>query len=143
MQGETGSLRYAASGHVRLRASVTALSDGALDLVVDLAIDDGWHVNSSQPLQAELLALEVAVVEELGWRLEDLSFPEPAEITLGFQDEALSVYQGDVRVQGRLVKEQASSPWAASVELRVQACNDELCLRPETLRLQVSVPGAL
>jgi hypothetical protein len=141
--GELGRRQYAGGGKVRLEAR--AEPDGTGYRVrVGARIADGWHVNSHEPLQQELVPTVLSVDEEKGWVLSEVSYPEPRRVKLGFQDEPLLVYEGEVVVTSRLTPPAAGDDGGiavAPVTLQVQACNDEVCLRPEKVALEIPVGG--
>ncbi|MEW8461453.1 MAG: hypothetical protein AB2653_14195, partial [Candidatus Thiodiazotropha endolucinida] len=61
---------------------------------------------------------------------------------LAFQQQPLSVFSGKVRLQA-LVSTEESSPTAPLIlplEIRLQACNDQVCLAPETVILSLPRP---
>ena len=63
-------------------------------LVVELEIQPGWHINAHKPLSENLVATTLeAVTEPLAWRLTDTSYPRPITKSLGFQSEALALYE--------------------------------------------------
>lgn len=126
--GEVGARQYAAHGTVRADARL----DAAGELTVTLDVADGWHVNAHEPLQENLIATDLEAGE--GATLADVVYPEPETVELGFQDEPLAVYEGSVTLRGKLSGAGPILP----VHLRVQACDDEVCLRPETVVLEVS-----
>ena len=105
------------------------------DVVLELAIEEGWHVNSFEPLQTELIPLDLEIISTGEWRFELRSVPPAEELTLGFQDDPLSVYQGTVRFEGTI--EGPEGARLGPLQVRLQACNDEVCLRPEILVLKV------
>ena len=105
----------------------------------------GWHINAHRPLQDYLIATTLTGVEGRGWRLGEPSYPEPEVLRLGFQREPLALYQGSLRIETTYESDSASAPAQGSppiaLNLRLQACNDQICLPPENLVLQVpSVP---
>jgi len=145
-QGDTGPRQYAARGAVRLRGEVTRADDSAtLRLVLDMA--PGWHINAHEPLQQALIATQLRLPEgNQAWRIDTLDYPRAQILRLGFQREALAVYEGQAQIAATLrpVSEPVSneadqtSAWLP-VELRLQACSDERCLPPETRVLQIPI----
>ncbi|MCP4042543.1 MAG: thioredoxin, partial [Gammaproteobacteria bacterium] len=66
--------------------------------------------------------------------------PQPEILQLGFQQQPLALYQGKVEIRAGLERtspDAKDSPHLAPVRLRLQACNDQVCLPPETLTLRV------
>ena len=108
-------------------------------LVVDLAIRPGWHINANKTLQEDLIPTVMGIEEAIpGWRPGRLSYPPPVLKTLGFQSEELALYEGQVRITMDLKQtNSADAVPLIPVALRLQACNDRVCLPPERRRLQV------
>jgi len=76
-----------------------------------------------------------------GWRIERMAYPAPRETRLGFQPEKLALYEGAARIEALLQEtggQGGALPWLP-VEVRLQACSDQICLAPETLVLNVPV----
>lgn len=149
--GEAGPRDYAAQGAIRIHARAIgrhpsdqpAQSGGRL--MVEIAMAPGWHINAHRPLQDYLIPTTLTAVEGRGWRLGEPSYPEPEVLRLGFQREPLALYQGQLRIEATYAPEDAAAHAEGSppivLNLRLQACNDHLCLPPESLSLEVpSVP---
>ena len=131
-QGELAAYGYAALGGIRVNAS----ANGSM-LSVTFNIPKGWHINADKPLQKGLIATELKLDDRAkGWQLGKISYPQAEMATLGFQSEALAVYQGDVQLTAELTKEK-SAERMLPLQLRLQACNDKVCLPPETLTLRI------
>jgi len=133
LEGEIGRLQYASRGIVRAQATHSV--DRVL---IDIQLADGWHINSQKPLQDYLIATDVTAMD--GEALRDVQFPEPVERILGFQSEALSLYEGKIELSAAWPDSARKSaiPSLKNVQLTLQACNDKTCLAPETLVLSVS-----
>ena len=139
LDGGVGPLEYGARGVVRATASWGSGDGFPGRLRVELQIADGWHVNSSRPLQENLIATRLTAN---GDRLEltDVEYPQGEVVSLGFQDEPVSVLQGAVAIRARAAVAQAADAGEADVVhlgLTLQACDGEKCLRPETLALEL------
>ena len=153
--GESGLPRYAGKGVAR----VNARRHGSR-LELDIDLDEGWHINANKPLQDYLIATELKGVNHT---LSDIRYPAPHTRKLGFQSEALSLYEGDIVIEAELstanatandttrTEENAVNAVADSVakasdrttlELTLQACNDEICLAPETLTIVLPLGSA-
>ena len=131
--GELGAQQYVARGGVR----ATAKQVNFTQLYVDLVIPEGWHVNSNQPLQKGLIPTSVSLKgSEKDWEIKQVKYPEPITANLGFQAEALSLYQGKVRIKVT-VNAKTQQTHLFPLQLDIQACNDKICLPPETIRLGV------
>lgn len=162
--GESGARRHAARGKVVASASASA-SDGSgagagtraeavastdadadggegagtddARLQVQLRVAEGWHVNAHVPLQDYLIPTTLTGAD--GIVLEDVSYPEPEIRTLGFQSEALALHEGTLVMTATFSTEGVADRRRIPIDLRLQACSDEICLAPETVRLQVAL----
>ncbi|MFT6873955.1 MAG: hypothetical protein ACI9XK_000493 [Granulosicoccus sp.] len=128
LAGEAGDLQYGGRGVVRAEA---AKHDDKLVVTVTLA--DGWHVNSNAPLQDYLIPTELT--NTAGRSLENINFPQARLRTLGFQRAELSLYENEFELQAKWPGHKEAN--STVVNLQVQACNDEICLAPETLVMTI------
>ncbi len=138
--GESGVLQYAAHGGVRIKADVEAGTESKV-LVLDIEIQPGWHINAEKPLSENLIPTTLEADKDSSvWSLADVGYPPAIIKELGFQSEPLALYEGDVRLTAR-VQQNQSVPVLPPlrIKLRLQACDEKICLPPETLVLQVPV----
>jgi hypothetical protein len=107
--GESGHRRGLARGIVRAQ-----LAPGGARLTLDIA--PGWHLNAPDPGLDGLagIAIEGAATE----------WPEAREVSLGFADRPLRVYDGRLEL--------ALEPADRVITLHLQACSDSECQAPET-----------
>jgi len=124
MNGETGPVRPLGNGVAT--AHLTAQGDR---LRVALDFGPGWHANSDRPLNEDLIPTRLT-----GNGVSDVRYPAARTVTLGFQNEPLSVIDGETAIEARRV------PGAGSADLTIQICNDSLCLPPE--RVTFRLPGS-
>ncbi len=140
MQGEMGAQSYAAQGGIRLRAELSRPVDGSWQLQVRLEIPPGWHVNSDQPGNPDLIGTRLSLPPDGGWQLASINYPPGETLKLGFQPQPLSLYTGQVALQARLEPiTEAPSTLTLPVEIRLQACDDRVCLPPEQVRLRIGL----
>jgi uncharacterized protein YyaL (SSP411 family) len=139
--GELSPLGYAAQGGIRLQATLAESGKGANALRVDLQIPDGWHINSDQPGHPDLIGTRVWLDKQSGWNLEEIRYPQGQATKLGFQSNPISLYSGQVSIEARL-DAMSETPTALTLPLtiRLQACNDQVCLPPEEITLRVTLP---
>jgi uncharacterized protein YyaL (SSP411 family) len=139
-QGELASRAYAAQGAIWLEGRLTGTPAGQR-LTVDIEIPPGWHINSDKPGHADLIGTRLQLPPETGgWALGPVVYPEGAPLQLTFHDKPISLYAGRVRLEAQITP--SSSPPSGQtlpVEIRLQACNDEVCLPPETATLRLPV----
>jgi len=137
----------AEKGPVRIEAfasRLTAAPGGTIDLAVRIAIDEGWHINSHRPLQKDLVATAVGLAKGSPGTLERVSYAPGRKVKLAFSPEALSVYEGTVRVRAavRLGEKVKPGPLKLALTVTTQACTDSMCSLPETHALTVTLKVA-
>ena len=135
LHGGLGELRYGAKGH--LRVEVRPGKDDE-HLTLHLSLAEGWHINAHRPLDEYLVGTRIQPAENSAGSLGlgAAHYPEPEEVSLGFQEEPLAVYQGEVEIPFEIAGEGRRLAFA----LRFQACDDRQCLEPETLGFVVMLP---
>ena len=129
LEGESGAVRYAARGKVRARA------ERAGDRVrVHIDMQPGWHINANEPLQDYLIATTLG--DSAGQSLTGTRYPAPVMRKLGFERNTLALYEGTALLDAPLPAARDGQT-VTELSLRLQACDDEVCLPPETLSLIV------
>ncbi len=140
-RGEISSAPWLAGGKVRARGTRLG-TDGGTEMRVELDIAEGWHVNSDRPLQEELIATHLGLHDES--ELETVHYPDAQLVTLGFQQSPLAVWSGQVTIEAAI--HPAALPEHGApirLELRLQACDERLCLEPETVDLWLPRPSRI
>ncbi len=130
LEENRSTTQYAGRG----KAKVSAYADDNERVQVTIELDEGWHVNSSEPLQDYLIG--TALTDTSGENLPAPNFPEATVRQLAFQSEALALYEHNVSLSAEL-PENRNSLGHADVSIRLQVCSDKVCLAPETLSLSV------
>jgi hypothetical protein len=108
---------------------------------VVIEINDGYHINSNKPLEDYLIATALKVEPVDGLRLSPVRYPKAKMQKFGFSDKPLSVYEkrAVLRMTARALPSLAAGSHTVRAKLRVQACNDQLCLRPDTVELDIPI----
>src|ERR1044071_3002626 len=124
---------------VRPGASSYTLKQGtAAKLEVVLDIDGGYHINSNRPNDRNLVATALKFDKMPGLVLTPVVYPKAKMQKFEFSEKPLSVFEGNVvlRFTARALPTADSNTLKG--KLTIQACNDQLCLRPQTV--DVSIP---
>jgi thiol:disulfide interchange protein DsbD len=110
------------------------------DVLVQLQIRNGYHVNANPPSQSYLKATEIELTPADGISVEFITYPDPLVRKFSFSETPLKVYEGETDLKVRLKADKTTRPGRhnLSAKLRVQACDDKLCYVPGAL--DVSVP---
>ncbi len=138
--GELGALGYAAQGGIRLQAGLSEAGAGTRRLRIRLQIPDGWHINSDQPGTPDRVATRITLPDGSGWRLQDVHYPPGESVRLGFQEVPVSLYTGQTEIEAQLVPipDEPRQP-TLPLQVRLQACDHQVCLPPEQLTLRVGL----
>jgi uncharacterized protein YyaL (SSP411 family) len=127
--GQTGPMQYAARGQLKLTSVISA--DGT-KVQFKIKMAPGWHVNSNKPFEKDFIATRLTASQS-GKTLPVL-YPKSVSVKLGFQQNPLSLFEENFSLELKLSKP-ATKP--IDTELELQACNDQMCLLPETLKIRV------
>ncbi len=117
-----------------LAAAVVGLSGEwveAKEFAIIVQIREGYHINTHRAAK-DLIATEVLA----GPEVEEVGYPAGELKRLGFSQEPIEIYAGEIRIHVRL-KEAPSK--AIALSLRYQACDESACLPPVTRRIQIPV----
>jgi thiol:disulfide interchange protein DsbD len=107
---------------------------GYTPLTVGIDVHYQWHVNANPPTEDFLVPTEVVIELPPGITAEDPRYPEGRSVTFSFSDVPLDVYEGHVEIIIPLLVAETVAPgeYPFSGEVRFQACNDQLCLAPDS-----------
>ncbi len=107
------------------------------EVVVTLRIAPGFHVNANPASYDYLIgtALRLEALEPARIRYPQARLFKPA-----FERQGLMVYEGEVELAAVFPAGSLSGPRTVRGEVRVQACDDQICLPPATLPVTLSVP---
>ena len=137
--GAVGERAYGARGNV----IATARLAQHRKLASNLVIRDSWHINAHEPSQKELIATTLTLADGTGpWRLAPVRYPSPDIVKLAFSNAPLGVYQGRITLSTEVIEsaeDTGEKPLVLPLRLHIQACNNEMCLPPEVLVMEL--PG--
>ena len=116
---------------------VKAGAPTALALVIE--IDNGYHINSNRPADKNLIATALKFDRLPGFRVSPVVFPKAKLQKFEFSPKPLSVFEGKavLKVTVWLLPALAGQALTLKGKLTVQACNNQVCLRPQTLDVEI------
>ena len=117
--------------HIRAQARLATTKTGT-DLIVTIAVDPGYHINANPASDAGLVSTQLTLSGHPGLKVD---YPAAQRFKAPFAPQGIAVYQGRVTLLGHLPPAPVRRPSVAS--LRVQACNDEVCLAPATIEVPI------
>lgn len=109
---------------------------------LEFDIADTWHINSYQPLQDYLIATELNVETHPQLIIAETQYPAHKLQRFDFAGgEQLAVYEGREAIFLSLRGAEGLHPGEHVLDatLRVQACNDEICLAPSNIDLSLPI----
>jgi hypothetical protein len=106
-------------------------------VIVD--ISSGYHINSNRPSESYLIATALKLDKLPGLTLGPVVYPKGQLKKFGFSDKPLSVYEGRAVMKFPVTASAALATGSHSIhaKLTVQACNDEACLQPKTIDVEI------
>jgi thiol:disulfide interchange protein DsbD len=106
-----------------------------------LEIQGGYHVNSSRPSDPNLIPTALKLEKLQGFTIGAVAYPRGAVRKFSFSEQPLSVYEGTVvlKFSGRAFASLSVGTATLHGKLKVQACNDQICLRPETVDVSITI----
>ncbi len=120
----------------------------SIKAALEVKLQEKFHVHSNKPLDPLLIPTVLKVEPPAGFTLAGTAYPEPVMLKAQFQTEPLAVFEEHFTL-GALLNvgaDVAPGSYTIPASLKYQACDDEKCLPPKTLKLEFTVnvvaPGA-
>ena len=106
-----------------------------------LDIDKGWHVNAHKPSFKYLIGTSFRLASGQAFTVSDIRYPKSEMISFEFSPKPLAVYEGKrpIRLTLKTADTIAAGRYIIKGKLRVQACNNTMCLAPSTLDVGIPV----
>ena len=132
-EGEIPLPIYAARGHARIDAFIQKITENQYQLQVEIKLDEGWHINAHVPLEDYLIPTKIDIANDIKWKIKHINYPPAEHVKLGFSNKPLALYQNRSIIKALL--DRGKTKINPVIQLQLQACNNQLCLPPETLKL--------
>lgn len=134
--------------NVEIRQSQNVIPAGTTArIAVLLNLEEGWHVNSDRPAQDFLIGTELSIEGTDGILITDIQYPPSKRYNFEFSDEPVDVFEGEapIFVTLSVAEHIETGRYELDGNLRIQACDNEVCLAPVTVDLtipvEISAPG--
>jgi thiol:disulfide interchange protein DsbD len=141
-RGQTPAAVSSSAQVVKVTSSpVTISQDGPVDAVVTLSISPGFHVNANPATFPYLIATELTADKVDGVTAGTPVYPAAEKKKFQFAEQPLAVYEGETPIKLNLRTETnvAAGSRSLPVNVRVQACDEEQCFPPATIKTTISV----
>jgi thiol:disulfide interchange protein DsbD len=111
----------------------------AVEAVVIIDIDAGYHINSNRPAESFLIPTALKLQPLKGLSIGRVLYPKAKLQKFAFSPTPMSVYEGQVLLKftTRALASLAAGSHVVKGKLTVQACNHEQCLRPQTIDVEI------
>lgn len=105
-----------------------------LKIAVKVSVENGWHINSDKPHEDFLIPTKVVSTDKR-FPLATTGFPKAEDITLGFSDKPVSVFEGDIVINLLINIDKELSPGSYKIPIKVeyQSCNNQTCMPPTSV----------
>ena len=113
----------------------------SLQAAVVIDIDSGYHINSNRPLDKFLVGTAFKIEPQTGLSAGQILYPKPKMQKFSFSEKPMSVFEGRAVLKFAIRALPAASVGGHTIQgkLTIQACNNEQCLRPQTINVEVPV----
>ncbi|MEO8100640.1 MAG: protein-disulfide reductase DsbD domain-containing protein [Acidobacteriota bacterium] len=120
--------------------TVKAKIGSTVEVKVPFELREGFHVNSNTPLDKTLIPLKMTWKDGI-LGAQAVTFPKPVMGKYKFSKDVLSVFTGnfEVTTKFKVAPTAPPGPTAVNGEVRYQACNDNGCQFPTTVKVVVQV----
>ena len=106
-----------------------------------VTVGSGWHINSASPVDENLVGTAASFSPAGGLAVSGVRYPGGIAKKFAFSNEPLSVYEGTVVILFTITAAAALAPGdhMLPVDVSYQACNNDICLAPSSLRVAIPV----
>ena len=113
----------------------------AVEAAVVIDIEHGYHINSNRPAESFLIATTLKFEPLKGVTVARVVYPKAKLQKFSFSKTPMSVYEGKalLKFSARALPSLAAGNYALKGKLRIQACNDERCLFPQTVEVDIPI----
>jgi thiol:disulfide interchange protein DsbD len=123
-------------------ASMTSVPQGGtVQIAVEIEIDPPWHINANELTDEFLIPTEIQFEPPQGIEIKGIVYPRSIEKKLAFSEVPLRLYEGTVYIGAVIEVSRDFEPGKTEIDgvLTYQACDDEKCLLPETVKVRIPV----
>ena len=140
---EQGKHQYAARGNVIINTTSKVVSDhNQLVLTLSFNIRPNWHINADKTLDKDLIPTQIVILDnQSNWNITKVEYPAATIKSLKFSKTKLALFEEQIELKTYLKKDDEKTSDMMNMiplQVKLQACNDELCLPPEVLIFNIS-----
>ena len=136
-------LRNETSSFVTATAEIQSHNGGIFNVMLQLNIAEGWHMNANPAGQDNLIPTTITVDADTPFEILDIAYPQGRSTRFEFSNEALNVYEDNLTIPLQLKRKpnmKHDKDVSITLQLTYQLCNETECLLPQTLDIPLEVP---
>ena len=136
LRNETPSL-------VTATAKIKSHKSGIFNVMLQLNIAEGWHINANPAGQDNLIPTTITVNTDTPFEILDVAYPKGRSTRFEFSNESLNVYEEGLTIPLQLKQKPNMKPdkdVSITLQLTYQLCSETECLLPQTLDIPLEVP---
>ena len=113
----------------------------AAQIAVTIEVDEGYHINSNRPAEKYLIPTALKLEPIAGLTTTPVIYPKAKLQKFEFSQKPLSVFEGKsvLKLTARALPSLATGAQTLKGKLTVQACNNQQCLRPQTIDVSIAL----
>jgi len=114
---------------------------GSVQIAVVIDVEDGYHINSNRPAEKYLIPTSLKFERLDGITTTPITYPKAKLQKFDFSQKPLSVFEGKtvLKLTARALPSLSAGAQTLKGKLTVQACNNQQCLRPQTVDVNVAL----
>ena len=122
-------------------SAINIVAGRSAEGIVILSISGGYHINANPATFPYLIATEVAPGKAEAITTDKPIYPAAQKQKFQFEEQPLAVYQGETQIRLPLRADAKAAAGARSlpITVRVQACDNEKCYPPATIKAEIPV----
>jgi DsbC/DsbD-like thiol-disulfide interchange protein len=124
-----------------LTSPVEIPAGGTADAIIQINVQNGYHINANPPTYPYLKPTEVELQPTNGMSVGFITYPTPLTKQFPFAEKPLAIYEGSTQVKVLLKASPTTKKESSNLsgKLKVQACDDQVCYPPGEIELTVPV----
>ena len=136
LRNETPSL-------VTATAEIQSHNSGIFNVMLQLNIAEGWHMNANPAGQDNLIPTTITVNADTPFEILDVAYPKGRSTRFEFSNKSLNVYEDSLPIPLQLKRKpnmKHDKDVSITLQLTYQLCNKTECLLPQTLDIPLELP---
>jgi len=142
LSAQTAAVSSASKVDIDIKRSQNVIPAGtSAQFAVLLNLEQGWKVNSDQPRQDFLIGTQLTMTNSDELTATGFQYPNPETYNFEFSPVPVDVFEGEAPIVFSIFASESVEPGSYEINgsLRIQACDNEVCLAPVTIDIAVPV----